>query len=149
MQGLRWLQMSEEEMNEFLGRGGTGVLSFSTESNEPPVSIPVSYGYNADEKLLYYRLSFQEDSRKEALVGKSVTFVTYGQSDGGWRSVVATGRLEEIDEAPYESPQVQGMWAIRIPLVDIFERPPKETTFRYFSFDPDTMTGRKEVTTDA
>lgn len=149
MQGLRWLQMSEEEMNEFLGRGGTGVISFSTDLTDPPVSIPVSYGYNAAEKLFYYRLSFQQDSRKEGLVEKPVTFVTSDQTDSGWRSVVATGRLEEIDEAPYESPQIQGMWAIRIPLVDIFERPPRETTFRYFSFDPETLTGRKEVATDA
>lgn len=149
MQGLRWLQMSEEEMNEFLGRGGTGVMSFSTDPNEPPVSIPVSYGYNADMKRFYYRLSFPQDSRKGNLVDQPVSFVTHGQTDNGWRSVVVTGRLSEIDDSPHESAEIQGMWAIRIPLVDIFERPPKETTFRFFSLEPDTMTGRKEVMTDS
>ena len=124
-------------------------MSFSTEPDEPPVSIPVSYGYNADEKRFYYRLSFPQDSRKAGLVDQPVSFVTYGQTDDGWRSVVTTGRLSEISDAPYESAEIQGMWAIRIPLVDIFERPPRETTFRFFSLEPTTMTGRKEVRTDS
>lgn len=149
MQGLRWLQLSEEELTEFLGRGGTGVISFSTEPDEPPVSIPVSYGYNADEKRFYYRLSFSKDSRKADLVDEPVSFVTHGQTDSGWRSVVVTGRLAEISDVPYESAEIQGMWAIRIPLIDIFERPPKETMFRYFYLDPETMTGRKEVLTES
>lgn len=149
MQGLRWLQLSEDEMNEFLGRGGTGVISFATDPDEPPVSIPVSYGYNADEKRFYYRLSFPRDSRKGDLVDEPVSFVTHRQTDDGWRSVVATGRLAEIADSPYESAEIQGMWAIRIPIVDVFERPPKETTFKYFYLDPETITGRKEVMSDS
>ncbi|WP_276256190.1 pyridoxamine 5'-phosphate oxidase family protein [Halomontanus rarus] len=149
MQGLRWLQMNEEEMNEFLGRGGTGVISFSTEPDEPPVSIPVSYGYNADDTRFYYRLSFPKNGRKEDLVDSHISFVTHAKTDSGWRSVVVTGQLAEISDVPYESAQIQGMWTIEIPLVDIFERPPKETTFEYFYLDPDTMTGRKETMTDS
>lgn len=149
MQGLRWLQMSEEEMNEFLGRGGTGVISFSTDTDEPPVSIPVSYGYNADAKTFYYRLSFPKDSRKADLVDKQVSFVTHDETDGRWQSVVVTGQLAEVSGEPYESAEIQGMWAIQIPVVDIFERPQRETTFRYFHLDPETMTGRKEVRSDS
>ncbi|WP_126664336.1 pyridoxamine 5'-phosphate oxidase family protein [Haloterrigena salifodinae] len=149
MQGLRWLQLSEDEMNEFLGRGGTGVISFSTDLDDPPVSIPVSYGYNAEEKRFYYRLSFPPDSRKEELVDRPVSFVTHRQTDGGWQSVVVTGRLSDISDVPYESAEIQGMWAIQIPLVDVFERPPRETAFQYFYLDPETMTGRKEVMTDS
>ncbi|ELZ24049.1 pyridoxamine 5'-phosphate oxidase family protein [Natrinema limicola] len=145
MQGLRWLQMSDDEIADFLGRGGTGVLSFAPESDEPPVSIPVSYGYNADEKRLYYQLSTPEDSRKSDLIDQPVSFVVYGRSDGKWESVIATGTLDDIEEKPYESSAVQGMWAIQIPHVDIFERPRDEVTFHFFSLDPDTLTGRKEV----
>ncbi|QCW05096.1 pyridoxamine 5'-phosphate oxidase family protein [Natrinema pallidum] len=148
MQNLRWLRMSEDEINEFLGRGGTGVISFATEPDEPPVSIPVSYGYSAEVERFYYRLSFPQDSRKEALVDGHVSFVTHRETDDGWRSVVATGQLSSVSDAPYESAEIQGMWSIEIPLVDIFERPPRETTFRYFSLEPATMTGRKETKTD-
>lgn len=144
MQGLRWLQLSDEEMDEFLGRGGIGVMSFPPEDG-PPVSIPVSYGYNAAERDFYFQLSFPPESRKEELVDDPVSFVTYDETDAGWRSVVATGRLEEITDEPYESSAIQGMWAIQIPIVDIFERPREEITFRYFRLDPDSMTGRKEV----
>ncbi|MBZ6496902.1 pyridoxamine 5'-phosphate oxidase family protein [Natrinema longum] len=149
MQGLRWIQMSEEEMNDFLGRGGTGVISFATEPDEPPVSIPVSYGYSAEVERFYYRLSFPRDSRKDELVDRQVSFVTHGETDNGWRSVVATGQLSDVSDAQYESAEIQGMWSIEIPLVEIFERPPRETTFRYFSLEPATMTGRKETRTDS
>jgi len=88
--------MSEEEMNEFLGRGGTGVISFSTDPDEPPVSIPISYGYSADVKHFYYRLSVPQDSRKEDLVDRPVSFVTHGETDSGWRSIVVTGRLRAL-----------------------------------------------------
>ena len=144
-QGLRWLQMTDDEIDEFLGRGGTGVLSFATASDEPPVSIPISYGYNANEGLLYYQLSTPEGSRKGDLVDKPVSFVAYDQTDSRWESIVATGTLDDIEGKPYESSAVQGMWAIEIPRVDIFERPRDEVTFHFFSLDPDTLTGRKEV----
>ncbi len=148
MQGLRWLQMSDDEVADFLGRGGTGVLSFAAGSDEPPVSIPVSYGYNADEGLLYYQLSTPQDSRKSDFIDQPVSFVVYSKTDSRWESVIATGTLDDIEEKQYESSAVQGMWAIQIPRVDIFERPRKEITFHFFSLDPDTLTGRKEVPSD-
>ncbi|WP_293032025.1 pyridoxamine 5'-phosphate oxidase family protein [Natronococcus sp.] len=149
MQGLRWLQLSADEMSEFLGQGGIGVISFATGTDEPPVSIPVSYGYNPDEEALYYRLSMPTDGRKTGLVDRSVSFVTHRNTDDGWRSVIASGELEEISDVPFEPGAIHGMWPVEIPLVDIFERPPKEVTFRFFRLEPETMTGRKEVRTDS
>lgn len=149
MQGLRWLQMTDEEMTEFLGRGGTGVISFAPDGDEPPVSIPVSYGYNADKKTFYFQLSFPRGSKKQELVGRPVSFVSYGKTDAGWRSVVATGQLEDVTDVKYESAAVQGMWAVQIPRVDIFERPREEITFHDFRLDPDSLSGRKEVPTDS
>ncbi|WP_254529298.1 pyridoxamine 5'-phosphate oxidase family protein [Natrinema gelatinilyticum] len=145
MQGLRWLQMTEEEIGEFLGRGGTGVISFTPEPGDPPVSIPVSYGFNEEEQLFYYQLSFPRGSGKGELIDKPVSFVVFDQIDGMWQSVIATGTLDDLEDMPYESATIQGMWAIQIPRVDIFERPREEVTFRFYSLDPDKLTGRKEV----
>ncbi|WP_254523067.1 pyridoxamine 5'-phosphate oxidase family protein [Natrinema caseinilyticum] len=145
MQGLRWLQMTDDEIGEFLGRGGTGVISFAPESGDPPVSIPVSYGFNEDEQLFYYQLSFPRDSRKGELVDKPVSFVVFDEIDDKWQSVIASGTLDDLEDTPYESATIQGMWAIQIPRVDIFERPREEVTFRFYYLDPDTLTGRKEV----
>ncbi|WP_440008233.1 pyridoxamine 5'-phosphate oxidase family protein [Halomicrococcus sp. SG-WS-1] len=145
MESLRWVQMSEAERDAFLGNGGTGVISFATETGEPPFTIPVSYGYHEGVGDFYFRLSFPPDSNKEAVVDRPIAFVTFDETDDGWRSIVATGELEEVTDAPYESVAVQGMWAVRIPLVDVFDRPPEELTFRNFRLDPETFTGRKEV----
>lgn len=145
MQGLRWVQLSDDERNEFLGNGGTGVLSFATESEEPPVSIPVSYGYFADADSIYFRLSVPEKSRKTTLVDNPISFVVHRETEAGWRSVVATGRLEEVQDAPYESTALQGLWGVDIPTVDVFERPPSEIPYRTYRLQPDDFTGRKEV----
>ncbi|TYL37979.1 flavin-nucleotide-binding protein [Natronococcus pandeyae] len=149
MQGLRWLQMSEQEIHEFLGQGGTGVISFATDRDTSPVSIPVSYGYNEDVESFYFRLSIPPNSRKEELVERGVTFVTYDKTDEGWQSVVATGQLEAVRDAPYASSTVQGMWGIDIPKVDIFERPREDMTFRDYQLVPEQVTGRKEVESES
>jgi len=147
MQGLRWVQLTDEERDEFLKTGGTGVISFATEADEPPVSIPVSYGYFADADSIYFRLSVPDDSRKKTLVGNPVSFVVHRETEAGWRSVVATGRLESVADAPYESAALQGLWAVDIPTVDVFERPPSEIPYRTYRLIPDAVSGRKEVDT--
>lgn len=109
MGSLRWIQMTEEEVNAFLGSGGTGVLSFSTETDRSPYSLPVSYGYDADAEQFYYRLSFPPDSGKEDLIDRPVSFVTHSRTDDGWRGVIATGTLQEVTDMPYDATAVQGM----------------------------------------
>ncbi|NKE36624.1 pyridoxamine 5'-phosphate oxidase family protein [Natronococcus sp. JC468] len=139
----RWLELSESELNRFLGRGGTGVLSFGADA--APASIPVSYGYNEDLEAFYFRLSLPPEGRKAELVDRPVSFVTYRETDDGWRSAVATGRLEAVEEASYESTTVQGMWGISIPEIDVFEQPREELRFRDFQLEPETLSGRTEV----
>lgn len=45
---------------------------------------------------------------------------------------------------PYDSSAVQAMWAVEIPEVDIFDRPPEDVAFRQFQLVPEELTGRKE-----
>lgn len=137
--------MTEEEVDAFLGGGGTGVLSFSTALSDPPYSLPVSYGYDEAHRQFYFRLAFPAGTAKEAVFENPVSFVTHQQTDGGWSSVVATGRLEAVSDADYDASALQGMWTVEIPLVEVFERPTKEVTFRYFRLVPDELSGRKET----
>jgi len=146
MEGLRWVQLSDRERDDFLGNGGTGTLSFSTASDEPPFSLPVSYGY--DDGSFYFRLAFPDDSGKRQVVENPATFVTHARTDDGWRSVVAMGKLEDVTDMNYESAAVQGMWAVDIPEVDVFEDPPDDISFRQYRLVPDRLTGRKEVRSD-
>ncbi|WP_255190954.1 pyridoxamine 5'-phosphate oxidase family protein [Natronobeatus ordinarius] len=145
MHELRWLQLPKDELDDFLGDGGTGILSFSTPGDEPPITVPVSYGYFADAERFYFRLAITDESEKASVVDRPVSFVTFEETDEGWKSVVATGSLEEVDELPYESAVVQGLWAVQMPRVDIFERPRDEVPFVDFCLDPDNLTGRTEI----
>jgi len=141
--------MSEDERDEFLGRGGTGVISFSTAPDEPPFLLPVSYGYDGSLGQFYFKLAFPPDSSKADAVDEPVSFASHAQTDDGWRSVVATGTLEEVTDLPTESLAIQGMWAVEIPNVDIFERPRDDVTFRDFRLVPARLTGRKEAQTES
>ncbi|MXV63919.1 pyridoxamine 5'-phosphate oxidase family protein [Natronorubrum sp. JWXQ-INN-674] len=145
MDGLRWVQLPEDDRDEFLGTGGTGVLSFATDDDEPPASLPVSYGYVPDVEHFYFRLSFPPGSDKDAVVDNPVSFVVHDETDDGWRSVVSTGQLEELTEMPVESAAVQRMWAVTIPTVEIFDRPRSEIPFHDFRLVPESITGRMEA----
>jgi hypothetical protein len=143
------VEMDAEERTEFLARGGTGVLSFAR-GDESPLSLPVSYGYDEIEGQFYFRLAFDPDAEKRAAVeeGASMSFVTYDDADEGWRSVVAEGELEEISEESLDSSVGEAMRQVEIPLVDVFERNPREVNFRFFRLDPDEIAGRKEATAE-
>jgi len=101
------IQLSDSERDAFLDRVSTGVLSLSTPSDEPPHSVPVSFGYNAVQTAFYFRIADLPPKRKGELDGRSVTFVTYDRDEeiGGYVSVVAQGTLEPTtgDETATES----------------------------------------------
>jgi len=147
MTDARAVEMDAEERDEFLARGGTGVISFAR-GDESPFSLPVSYGYDETEGHVYFRLAFGPDAGKRDAVDEesSMSFVTYDDTDEGWRSVVAEGQLEEISEESLDSSVGEAMRKVEIPLVDVFERNPREVTFRFFRLDPDEIAGRKEAT---
>ncbi|RXK49001.1 pyridoxamine 5'-phosphate oxidase family protein [Halorientalis pallida] len=145
MQGLRWTSLTDGEIETFLGRGGVGALSFATGSDRPPVLRPVSYGYNAATGNLFFKLSVPSGAEKRAVLDNPVAFTTFGRVDGRWWSVVATGSLEVLDELPYDASAVHELWDVRIPAVDIFDRPRDEVAFRTVRLVPDRVSGRREV----
>lgn len=141
------IEMDDAERDAFLGNGGTGVVSFSTTSDDPPHSIPVSYGYDATANTFYFRLAVGSDSEKGDVAGRAASFVTYRSDEGLWRSVVAKGRLESTTDERIATETLRGLDRVRIPLVDIFGRPPSQVTFEFFRLVPDELTGRKESPT--
>ena len=149
MDSTRSVRMDEETRKEFLGTGGTGVLSAGSGPDDPPYSLPVSYGYDTVEDDLYFRLAFSPESEKPTKLADRtpVSFVVHRQTDDGWRSVVARGRLEEVTEAAIDSGVVQAMQRIHIPLVDVFERHPRELAFRFFRLARSEFSGRTEART--
>ncbi|WP_266078094.1 pyridoxamine 5'-phosphate oxidase family protein [Haladaptatus caseinilyticus] len=141
-------QMDDEERDEFLTTGGTGVVSFSTGSDEAPYSRPVSYGYDAATGHFYFRFAIGPNREKSEFVDHPISFVTYDQGESGWRSVIATGTVDDVETADIDSEIIDGMRRVDIPLVDIFDRPSREVSFQFFHFVPDELTSRKEIRTE-
>lgn len=137
--------MDDDAVTEFLGQGGTGVLSLSA-GDEPPVSRPVSYGFDAETGWLYFRLAVGPDSEKaDALEGGGASFVTYEETGDGWRSVLATGQLEWVEADEKVNEVLAGLSRVHIPLFDVFGADTREVEFRFVRMDPDSLTGRVEV----
>ena len=141
--------LTDDEMADFLKPGGTGVISVSRGEEEPPYSIPVSYGFDPEADRFCFRLA-RTDSEKNRL-GRShrpITFVTYGRVSGRYHSVIATGTLTEIVEQSIDSNVLDSMQRVMIPVVDIFEAHPREMSFEFYRLDPETMTGIAEPVRD-
>lgn len=126
------IQLSDSERDAFLDRVSTGVLSLSTPSDEPPHSVPVSFGYNAVQTAFYFRIADLPPKRKGELDGRSVTFVTYDRDEeiGGYVSVVAQGTLEPTTGDETATEALAGFEGVTIPFVDIFGDRPADVSFR-------------------
>jgi len=133
--------MDDEQRDEFLGPGGTGVLSLSTGTG-PPHTVPVSYGYDSAETTFYFRLAVGESHSKGPLPDRDVSFVTFDRADDDWHSVVAKGHLEEVEREGIETATLDGLQRVEIPLVGIFDHPPREVDFQFYRLVPDELTGR-------
>lgn len=141
-------QLADDRRDELLGKGGVGVLSLSTAETEPPHTLPVSYGYDAEEAIFYFRLATGSDRSKGSLVDRPVSFVTYDSDDQGWWSVVAEGSLEDVDDDETTS-ALEGLDRVHIPLVDIFGVSPREVTFEFVRLRPEQLSGLRESSTKA
>jgi nitroimidazol reductase NimA-like FMN-containing flavoprotein (pyridoxamine 5'-phosphate oxidase superfamily) len=139
------VEMGRERVDQFLGTSGTGVLSLSTSGDEPPHSVPVSYGYDSEDGVFYFRLAVGRDSEKGTLAGRQVAFVTYGAPDDRWESVVARGTLTDTEAEGSEA--LAGLERTHIPLVDIFGQRPGTVEFEFVRLVPDELTGRSESST--
>lgn len=149
MSDIEPIELDEDERDARLGNGGTGVISFSESGDDPPHSIPVSYGYDVTETAFYFRLAVDPDSAKGSISDRAITFVVYGQENDEWWSVVGKGQLQETTEESIATETLQGFQNVHIPFVDIFGRPPKDVPFEFYRLVPDELTSRKESSTKA
>jgi nitroimidazol reductase NimA-like FMN-containing flavoprotein (pyridoxamine 5'-phosphate oxidase superfamily) len=137
--------MDRSACDTLLAETDTGVLSLSTPPDDPPYSVPVSFGYDPVESVLYFRLAEEKGREDGTLDGRVVSFVTHAQTDGNWQSVVARGELERTTTEGIELETLEGLERVHIPIVDIFGAPTSDVEFEFFRLVPDALTGRKEA----
>lgn len=141
-------EMTGLERDEFLGTGGSGVISFApTDATAPPHAVPVSYGYDGTERVFYFRLAVGKTRAKPDPTAHPVSFVTYGHEDDGWRSVVATGTLDRTTEDDVALEALTGLERVHIPLVDIFGVDSGDVQFEFYRLVPTELTTRREEST--
>ena len=145
MEGSDPHQLDAAGREAVLGRGGVGVLSFSTSATDPPHSVPVSYGYDDETDALYFRLAVGGDSTKADLLEDPATFVVYQEGDEGYESVVVQGELEEIAEGDVSTAVLDGLSRVDIPLFDVFERDVREVEFGFYRMPATEVTGKREL----
>ncbi|GGL37849.1 pyridoxamine 5'-phosphate oxidase [Halarchaeum grantii] len=136
--------MSEGETDAFLGEMETGVLSLA--KTDEPYAIPVSYGYDADERTVYLRLVSTPESEKRQFLASAprARLVVYEEADGGttYRSAVAAGTLEEIDPSTLSPEQITQYGRAKRPLFEIWGGSKRDLDIQLYALKPDELSGR-------
>lgn len=137
--------MGEGEILDFLGRGGTGVLSLAQDADA--YAIPISYGFDPAASRFYFRLGYGTESQKRAYVEATNTarLVVYDKVEDGWLSVIGAGELREIGEEELNLEVVRALRQAELPLLDIFDTPEDELVFTMYALDITELTGRKST----
>jgi nitroimidazol reductase NimA-like FMN-containing flavoprotein (pyridoxamine 5'-phosphate oxidase superfamily) len=138
-------EMSSAEIDAFLGRTETGVISFAREAE--PYAIPISYGYDTDNRTFYLRLVSTPESRKRTFLSDSpqATLVVYEGEDSGsvYRSVVATGRLEAVDPGALSPGQIAQYGDTQRPLFEIWDNGRADLDIQLYELQPGELSGRR------
>ena len=139
-------RMSDEQVDAFLRSEGFGILSFS---GDPPYSIPMSYGYDATDRVLYLHMSSyggsEKGSRLEDSDAVSLAVARYDRPDK-WRSVLVDGTLTKLsDEEARDRDVVTAYADSKLASVDVFERDLSEISFDWYVLTPSEISGRRSV----
>lgn len=136
-------ELSPAETDALLARHETGVLSLARD--DEPYAIPVSYGYDADARRVYLRLVTTPDSEKRRFLvdAPRASLVVYERDDDGYRSVVATGRLSEVERDDLTVEHVEQYGDAKRPLFEMWDESRPHLDVTLYRFDPDDLGGRR------
>lgn len=135
--------MGDAEIDEFLGEHETGVLSLAR--TDEPYAIPISYGYDESERKFYMRLVSTPESEKREFLESSpaARLVVYDERDSSYRSVIATGTLENIPPAELTPDQIAQYGQAKRPLFEIWAQGKQDLDIELYRLEPDSLNGRR------
>lgn len=138
-------EMTDAEIDDFLSRRETGVLSLAR--TDDPYAIPISYGYDDDEREFYMRLVSTPDSEKRQFLESTpaARLVVYDEADSTYRSVIATGELESIEPAELTPDEIAQYGEAKRPLFEIWAEGKDALNIELYRFVPDSLNGRRTV----
>lgn len=135
--------MTDAETDALLGRRETGVLSLARA--DEPYAVPISYGYDADDRQFCMRLVTTPDGEKRRFLTDSprVRFVVYEEDETTYRSAIANGRLELVPRSELTPEHVERYGAAKRPLFEMWEEAKPDLDIRLYELDPDELSGRR------
>lgn len=138
-------ELSPAETDAILGRHETGVLALA--SGDDPYAIPISYGYDADERRFYMRLVSTPESEKRAFLDGSpaARLIVYEEVDSTYRSVVVTGTLQAVDTDDLTVDRIEQYGAAKRPLFEIWGATKRDLDIELYELESDTISGREIV----
>jgi nitroimidazol reductase NimA-like FMN-containing flavoprotein (pyridoxamine 5'-phosphate oxidase superfamily) len=138
-------RMTSADIDAFLGSQETGVLSLA--SADEPYAIPISYGYDAGTRTIYLRLVSTPDSEKGRFLASAprARLVVYDEApdEPTYRSVVAVGRLEEIDPQALTVEDIEQYGAAKRPLFEIWGQGKADLDIHLYKLAPEELSGRR------
>jgi len=138
-------EMSTSQIDDFLSETETGVLSLAMDNE--PYSIPISYGYDASTQTFYLRLVSSLGSEKRKFLSSSpdCRIVVYDENSTAteYRSVIATGTLDEIDPAEMSVDQIEQYGEAHRPLFEIWGEGKDDLDIQLYTLNPAELSGRR------
>ena len=64
-------QMTEQERQQFLAEPRVGVLSVASDSDRPPLTVPLWYGYQPGGNISFFTGTHGRKARKTGLIQKA------------------------------------------------------------------------------
>ncbi|WP_418282337.1 pyridoxamine 5'-phosphate oxidase family protein [Halorubrum sp. DTA98] len=142
----RTATMTDAEIDAFLAEQGYGTLAFG---GDPPYAVPMSYGYDPDERVAYTHMSRFEGSEKRARLDESASVslvVSRYERPDRWRSVVVVGSLTRLSAEEVRSGDALTVFAnSELASVDVFSRDPSTVEFDWYVLEPTEITGRRSA----
>ena len=135
--------LADNEIQQRLADGGTGVLSVA--KNNTPYSIPVSFGYDPGANRLFLQLGFTPESDKHQFItdGIDARLVLYENPARTCRRIIATGPLHEITPDSLDNRVARNIRQSPPPLYSIWDAPADSIEFRLFELQLSSLSGRE------
>lgn len=136
-------ELSSAETDALLARHETGVLSLARD--DEPYAVPVSYGYDPDAGRVYLRLVTTPDSEKRRFLADAAraSLVVHERDGDCYRSVVAAGRLSEVERDDLTVEHVERYGDAKRPLFEVWDESRPDLDITLYRFDPDDLGGRQ------
>jgi len=139
------VEMTDAEVDAFLSRHETGVLSLAR--GEAPYAIPISYGFDEESRDTYLRLVSTPESEKREFLGSDpqARIVVYKEDGDTYESVVGVGTLHRVDLDELTPETIAQYGETRRPLFEIWADGKPDLDIDLYRFVPERLTGRTVV----